>query len=74
MITLEEVLQKDFNCKRPFYKNPKKNADGSREYLTKAGSKAYSQLTEMLYNIGAITETDMNEVVERLDQIVNEEY
>ena len=74
MITLEEVLQRDFNCKRPFYKNPPKNADGSREYLTNAGSKAYSRLVGMLYDIGAITETDINEVVERLDQIVNEEY
>lgn len=73
MVTLEEILQRDFNCKKPFYDEPQKLLDGETEYFTTDGGAAYSRLTRLFYDIGALVEIDMDEVVERLDQIVNEE-
>lgn len=61
--TLEEILQHFFNCNKPFRK------DGE---FTCKGSIAYAQLVELLYNVGGLTETDMNDVVETLDMIANE--
>lgn len=76
MKTLEEILQQDFNCKRPFYKNPTYDANGNREHLTVSGGKAYDKLIDLFYQVGALTEmkSEVNEIVERLDEIVDEEY
>lgn len=79
MVTLEEILQKHFNCKRPFYKNPPIIVDGDGEEcqnpMTKSGWKAYDKLTDLIYALGNMDiGIDANEVIENLDQIVNEDY
>ena len=63
--TLEEVLQHFFGCKKPFAKNGD---------FTAQGSKAYGKLVELLYNVGILAETDMNDIIESLDYIVTEKY
>ena len=64
MITLEEILQKHFNCKRPFNENEK---------LSASGWSAYGKLTKLIYDLGALgVIEDANEVVESLDYIVEE--
>lgn len=64
MITLEEILQKYFNCKRPFNKNEK---------LSESGWSAYGKLTKLVYDLGALgVIEDANDVVESLDHITGE--
>ena len=63
--TLEEVLQHFFGVKRPF------NKDGD---LTSGGARAYKKLIELLYNVGNLTSTDMNDIVESLDLIITEKW
>lgn len=63
--TLEEILQHFFGCKKPF------RTDGA---FTCKGSIAYGKLTELLYNIGNLTEIDMNDIVETLDNITDNEF
>jgi hypothetical protein len=62
MLTLEEILQKHFGCKKPFYISGKP---------TPEGSKAYGELIGLLYNIGKLTESEseINDIVESLDYI-----
>lgn len=78
--TLEEILQKDFGCKKPFRKNPKVTSvqvDGTKEYdyLTKKGNEAYAKLVDViyaLYNIGVLNESP-NRIIDKLDEIVDRE-
>ena len=63
--TLEEILQHFFRCKKPFRK------DGE---MTQAGVRAYARLTELLYNISNLTEIDVNDIVETLDNIIDNKY
>lgn len=73
MKTLEEILQ-ELGCKKPFLNEVKVDDDGYRQPFTIKGNKTYSKLVDILYAVGNLTETDMNEAVERLDDIVNEMY
>lgn len=73
MKTLEEILQM-LGCKNPFLNEVKVDNDGWRQSLTVKGNKTYSKLIEILYAVGNVTEVDMEEVVERLDDITNEMY
>lgn len=73
MKTLEEILQ-ELGCKKPFLNEVIINEDGSREPFTQKGSEVYSKLVEILYAVGGLTGIDMNEFVERLDDISNEMY
>ncbi len=52
------ILGKWFNCKNPFCSNGE---------LSASGSLAYGKLIELLYDVGKITEIDMNDIVETLD-------
>lgn len=63
--TLEEVLQDFMGCPNPF------DEDGS---VTEHGWKAYGRLTEMLYDIGNLTETDVTDMVETLDNIIDNKF
>lgn len=63
--TLEEVLQDFMGCPHPF------DDDGS---VTEHGWKAYGRLTEMLYDIGNLTETDVTDMVETLDRIIDNKF
>lgn len=73
MKTLEEILQ-EMGCKKPFLNNVEIDEEGYRQPFTVKGNETYSKLIEILYAVGNLTETDMNEVVERLDDITNEMY
>ena len=63
--TLEEILQHFFGSKKPFRK------DGE---FTKAGSRAYAKLIELVYNVGWLTNQDVNDTVDTLDLITHENY
>lgn len=67
MNTLEDVLQA-LGSKKPFLAECEIDIEGKHPF-TKSGSKAYSKLTEMIYCIGNITGTNMNDVIEELDSI-----
>lgn len=73
MKTLEDILAEYFGCKKPFLKTPK-NCGDFTEYFTAQGGKAYGKLTQLLYDVGALTEHShvINDIVETLDNIVNE--
>lgn len=73
---LDDILKEYCKCKKPFYKNPIKVIDGDTEkiqYLSVSGEKAYARLIAMLYDIGELTEVDVSEIVERLDDIADSE-
>lgn len=65
MMTLEEILQKYFNCVKPF----QKNGD-----FTIKGSKSYEELITLLYEIGKLTNSPMEHIVKKLDEITNDNY
>ena len=64
--TLENVLQKYFKVKHPF--------NLKTDEFTKAGSNAYGKLTSLLYDIGNITDIDMTNIIETLDDICDNKY
>lgn len=64
--TLENVLQKYFKVKQPF--------NLKTDEFTKAGSNAYGKLTNLLYDIGNITDTDMTNIIETLDDICDNKH
>lgn len=70
MKTLEEILQ-DLGSETPFLDEVIINEDGTRELFTESGGEAYGKLTELLYAVGDLVEIDVNEMVERLDDIAN---
>lgn len=59
---LEDILKKYFNCKEDMF-----NAEGG---LTKKGAKIYNKLIGLLYEVGELTEVDVNEIVDNLDFII----
>lgn len=72
-MTLEEILQKWFNCKKPFLKNPYYDGDEKAPVtMTKWGAGAYSELIQLIYAVGELTETDVNDIVDTLDLIIDE--
>lgn len=72
MNTLEDILVA-LGSKKPFLNKVIINEDGGRQLFTKGGAKAYEKLTEILYAVGELTNTDMNDIVEELDSIVNQD-
>lgn len=68
MNTLEDILQV-LGSKKPFLAECEIDIEGHKQPFTKSGSKAYSKLTEILYCIGNITGTNMDDVIEELDSI-----
>lgn len=68
MKTLEDILQK-LGSEKPFLNEVKIDEDGHRQPFTKTGSKTYGMLTEILYIVGELTNTDMNDIIEDLDNI-----
>lgn len=80
-MTLEEILQRWFGCKKPFLKEPKLVAvysDGEKEYeyFTKSGGKAYSEFVELLYALGemdvGIDAKSVDFAVTTFDSIISE--
>ena len=69
---LEGILQKHFNCKKPFLKHPYYDSEERAPVtLTKNGSRAYSDLIDLVYSIGNITGYDVNRIVDQLDSIAD---
>ena len=84
-MTLEEILQKSFGCKKVFPKKKKLtgyNSEGITpepcyEYLTKSGGIAYDKLVDLLYGLGDIFGKGFNadHWIDELDKIVDsDEY
>lgn len=72
MDTLEDILV-ELGSKKPFLNNVIIGVDGGKQPFTKGGSKAYEKLTEILYAVGELTNTDMNDIIEELDSIANQD-
>lgn len=72
MNTLEDILIA-LGSKKPFLDKVIINEDGGRQPFTKDGAKVYEKLTEILYAVGELTHTDMNDIVEELDSIANQD-
>lgn len=77
--SLDDILQEYFGCKgSAFLKHPREIYDGTVEYFTKSGAKAYSRLEELLQdlsNLGVFEDlyTDAEEIIEVLDEIVRQD-
>lgn len=71
MNNLEEILNV-LGSKNPFLNKVIINEDSGRQPFTKSGEKAYEKLIEILYAIGKLTNTDMNDIIEELDSIANQ--
>lgn len=71
--SLADVLSA-LGSKKPFLKEIKIQADGSRQPFTQSGAKAYGLLIEILYCIGALCESDnaVSDMIETLDGIASE--
>ena len=72
MKTLEDILI-ILGSKKPFRKKPIKYDEEMQDWLTESGHKAYNKLIDIVYTIGELTDTNMNEIVEILDQITSEQ-
>lgn len=72
MNTLEDILN-TLGSKKPFLDKIIIDEDSGRQPFTKSGAKAYEKLTEILYAVGELTNTDMNDIVEELDSIANQD-
>ncbi len=76
---LAGILSKFFGSKKPFRKRKVIIGveDGVKKYssVTKSGWKAYGKLTDCIYalgNIGVISEHEVHEIIEDLDDIMTE--
>ena len=72
MKTLEDVLIK-LGSKKPFLNKVKVDEDGHRQPFTESGSKTYKKLTDILYAVGELTNTDVNDIIEELDDIATQD-
>ena len=72
MNTLEDILVA-LGSKKPFLDKIIIDEDGGMQPFTKGGAKAYEKLSEILYAVGELTNTDMNSIVEELDSIANQD-
>lgn len=72
MKTLEDILNV-LGSKKPFLNKIKIYDDGTRDPFTKSGGSAYDKLTDILYTIGALTETEneIERIIEILDDIAS---
>ena len=73
-VTLEDILAFVNNRKYEsfFLQTPREFPDGSREYLTREGGKAYGELVSLIYACGRRTGINVEELVEELDSIATE--
>lgn len=76
-MTVEEILQKHFKCRKPFLKIPRSYKDGEcctkYEYMTQQGQTSYNKLVSLIYDLGDLgVGIDANHVIETLDSIISE--
>lgn len=74
IITLEYILKhyKFIAKSKSAFRLYPKLVDDIPEYTTKAGARAYHQLINLLYDIGRLTNEDVNHIIDVLDYIVQE--
>lgn len=71
-MSLEEILQTYFGCKKPFLNNRRVTDGGEIISMTKNGYKAYDRLVSLLYALESLdVGIDANEVIETLDNIAD---
>lgn len=72
--TLEDILACVNGGKydKFFRSRPKEDIEGHREGLTKKGSQVYAKLISILYACARLTESNVESIVEELDQITDE--
>ena len=79
--SLDCIMQSQFGIKKVFLKTPKVvgyflggDPDPSYDYFTKAGGKAYNQLTKLIYDLGVLfgSDFDSNHIVNCFDEIASE--
>lgn len=70
-MTLEEILQL-LGSEEPFLEELEKDNEGYKQPFTDSGIIAYGKLIDILYAVGDLTDTDMENIVETLDSIANE--
>lgn len=71
-MSLEEILQTFFGCKKPFLNDRHVTADGEIISMTKNGYKAYDKLVSLIYALDSLdVGIDSNEVIENLDNIAD---
>ena len=71
-MTLEEILQL-LGSEDPFLEEMEKDCDGCKQPFTNSGVIAYGKLIDILYAVGNLTNTDVENIVEILDSIANGE-
>lgn len=69
---LDEIL-KLLGSAEPFLEEVEEDFEGHKQPFTDSGAIAYGKLINILYAVGKLTETDMENVVETLDSIANDE-
>lgn len=73
MKTLEDILRENFNCEKPFLDEPYYDEDERAPVVfTEEGSEAYSRLIHLVYDIGSLTGTNVNGMVDKLDAVSSE--
>lgn len=71
-MSLEEILQTYFGCKKPFLNNRRVTDDGEVISMTKSGYKAYDRLVSLIYALDSLdVGIESNEVIENLDNIAD---
>ncbi|MDR2559033.1 MAG: hypothetical protein LBC86_05765 [Oscillospiraceae bacterium] len=79
-MTLEEILQVSFKCKKPFLKRKRivgyNHGEPDYEYMTKAGANVYENMISFIFSLESLLgkEFSSSRWVEKLDEIVREEY
>ena len=75
-MTLEEILQQFFGCKKPFLKTKRvvghcPGGEPDYEYMTESGARAYENLVNLLYALGPLLEMsdEVHRMVSTLDEI-----
>lgn len=71
-MNLEEILQL-LGSEEPFLEEVERDSEGYKQPFTDSGNIAYGKLIDILYAVGNLTDTDMENVVETLDSIANDE-
>jgi len=76
--SLDSIIQAHFGIKRVFLKTPKiygyllrGEPEPQYEYFTRAGGRAYGQLTELIYDLGELFGSDFhsNRIIDLMDSV-----
>lgn len=71
-MALDEILEL-LGSDDPFLEEVEIDSGGHKQPFTDSGIIAYGKLIDILYAVGNLTYTDMENIVETLDSVANEE-